>query len=296
MRTDGELPPSIGDVLGQILGRRRGLRTRLRREELFVRWPEIVGRDLSDRIHPLTLKGRTLYLGASSSSWAQEASLLNSEILERIECHLGAGVVDQLRVRVTGSPGTRERAEKDPARPQGAGLPEMPGYLEPGEDLDLKERLQRIEDADRKVKEWRREQGWPECGECGQLFPPDFDDELCPVCRRHRRQQLQMRVRVLLEDAPWMSINQLMRETGADRECCRRVRQDLISYWRARVDDGVKYAEARGKIRSDFRRRVLQLMMAEAGDSQPKLNRSAVGDICGSSAADLFFDGELRRD
>ncbi len=291
MTSDGELPPSIGDVLGQVLRRRRRMRKSLRRQEVFVRWPEIVGRDLSKKIHPLALKGKTLYLGAASSSWAQEASLLNSEILRMIECHLGAGVVDQLRVRVGGSRGTGERVDEDSARPGGGGLPEAPEFLEPCEDLDLEERLQRLQDADRKLKKWREDQGWPECDECGEIFPVGLGDHLCPICRRRSRQQLRMRVRVLLEDAPWMSVRQLMREAAADRECCRRVRQEVISYWRARVDEGIRQAEAGGMIRSDFRRRIMQLMMAEAGDSQPQLNRSTVGDICGKVASELFFDG-----
>lgn len=295
MRSDRGLPPSVGDVLGQILQRRRGLRSKLKREELFVRWPEIVGRGLAERIYPLALKGKTLVLGAASSSWAQEAALLNSEILERIESHLGDGVVDQLRVRVSKPTEAGQELETQLRGPGEGGLPEAPKFLEPAEDLDLQERLERLQHADQKLKKWRREKGWPECEECGQLFPPELDDDMCPGCRRRHQQEIQMQVRVLLEDAPWLSVNQMVRETGADRKCCRRVRGEVTAYWRARVDEGVRHAEATGRILPDFRRRVLQLMMAEAGGSRPELNPSAVGNVCGSDASELFFDGDQRR-
>ncbi len=281
-------PRRIDAILKDLVSSRTSMQQQLRRHEIFLRWDDIVGRSLAAKLVPIRVRKRELVLGASSSTWAQEASMMQREILKNIRRMVGPGVVDDLRVRV----GIPAREEEDEAAREAGEVEEPEICLSPphqAADMDLIDRAERLRRADEKIRDWRREQGWPKCEACGERFPPDMGDETCPICLRERAVRHEGDVWRALEDAPWMSVRRLRKETGAPEKVCRRVRNEVYHFWQSRITEGVQLKQEGRKLPDDFRRRILQVVSMCAGRRQPELNRASVERSCGSSAAELYF-------
>jgi hypothetical protein len=66
--------------------------------ELWARWRDVVGPDTYRRSFPSALRGTTLIVGVSSSSWMQELSFLKAAIIDRISEEIGPGVVTDIKL------------------------------------------------------------------------------------------------------------------------------------------------------------------------------------------------------
>ena len=120
---------------------------------IATRWPEIVGRPLSDHSRPFRIvfprrqrRGGTLHLTVSGA-FAPEVTHLSPQIIERINGYFGYGAVDRLelhhgRVEPKAPAGT---AARDPeADPPPAPDPEIAATIAKVEDQDLRAALTRL--------------------------------------------------------------------------------------------------------------------------------------------------------
>lgn len=79
-------------------------------QQVFGRWPELVGAQVADHSRPVRLREGVLSLVVDEPAWATQLRLLEAELLTRLAAVLGPGVVTGLRVRVgplegAGAPG-----------------------------------------------------------------------------------------------------------------------------------------------------------------------------------------------
>src|SRR5262249_55054076 len=65
-------------------------------------WPEVVGEQFAAATRAAGIRGGVLEVRVRSSSWAQELSFYQGEILGRLNRRLGAHVVTDLRFRTGG--------------------------------------------------------------------------------------------------------------------------------------------------------------------------------------------------
>gem|GEM_PF-6876024 len=260
-----------------------------------------MGENLSRKLRPVRVNNRRLLLRASSSTWAQEASMMQRQILQNIRRAVGPGIVNEIRVQVGFSPGSVEDSSDidADANETGDGQAEVqPGIslsCSEGQELDLVDRVERLRQADQEIKDWRRKQGWPKCGVCGERYPPDIKADCCPICLRERIRHHEWKVKRAVEEAPWLSVRALQKETGAPEKVCSRVRSEAAHFWQSRICEAVQYAGDGLSLPEDFGRRVLQAVSMRAGRRHPTLDWSSVKEACGRSAADLYFYKESGR-
>lgn len=65
-------------------------------------WPEVAGKKISQHTEPVKIVNRTLYLSASSPSWAQEISFLKREIISRFNAAAGEEAIQDIRFKAPG--------------------------------------------------------------------------------------------------------------------------------------------------------------------------------------------------
>ncbi len=271
---------------------------RLRHEALFTQWHEIAGKDLAQRTVPLKLRGKTLIVGVSSSAWAQEVSFFKQNLLHKIRDHIGAGVVHDLRIQTVGD--ISQHQENPDWEGEGSGQETgdgQPRFLENDkgskDDEDLLEKLSRIRAADERLKAWRTAEDWPLCRDCGEPVQPDLQsgDGCCPICHRFRIRRKEEKARQVLEEMPWLTDEGLGREVGLPASSCYSIRAEVIRFWQARIQEAVTARqEGSEKCPSDFRRRVLQLLMARYHHANPPMTRAVIQKEFGDEAAVLFFE------
>lgn len=123
-------PTALGAILEET---RRTTQARARVGLDRTAWRHAVGRRIAERTEVGAIKAKELTIYVASAAWAQELSLLTSEIVERIRAQ---GVdVERLRFRIRSELKAPAHARKEPTRPPPRPLPS-----------ELAARLQRIGD------------------------------------------------------------------------------------------------------------------------------------------------------
>ncbi len=91
-------PEDIGSVINSIVNR-MGLSSKLKTSGIFNHWSEIVGEEIAKRSSPEKLARGILYISVSSSTWANELSLMSVQLIEKINAFAGEQVVKTIRFR-----------------------------------------------------------------------------------------------------------------------------------------------------------------------------------------------------
>ena len=67
---------------------------------VFGHWRDVVGEQVADHAHPLSLVDGTLAIGVEDPAWRTQLTFLEQELLARIASFLGPGQVRAVEVRV----------------------------------------------------------------------------------------------------------------------------------------------------------------------------------------------------
>jgi predicted nucleic acid-binding Zn ribbon protein len=92
-------PELVAGLLPQLVARLGG-DDRAAEQRISLVWAEAVGPMLAKHTRPEGVRGKTLMVKVSSSSYAHELVLLRREILDRLTKSMGAPVVEEIRSRV----------------------------------------------------------------------------------------------------------------------------------------------------------------------------------------------------
>lgn len=87
---------AIGDLLRQYL-REEGLETPLNQQRLLNSWGEVMGKGIQKYTGNLFIKNQTLWVKINSSIIRQELTLEREQIARRLNEHVGAQVIADIR-------------------------------------------------------------------------------------------------------------------------------------------------------------------------------------------------------
>lgn len=106
-RPEAPPPRRLGDVLPEVT-RTLGLPDPSTLRDLRTAWPELVGDRIAAHSTPRTLREHVLTITVDSAPWATQLRYLESGLVERLEQHVGVGVVTRVRIALDGEPPRRE--------------------------------------------------------------------------------------------------------------------------------------------------------------------------------------------
>ena len=89
----------IGSIIGSVVDKME-LSKRLKVSNIFNHWEDIVGSGIAKRSKPQKLVRKTLYVSVTTSTWANELSLMSEKFIEKINSFIGEDVVKTIRFRV----------------------------------------------------------------------------------------------------------------------------------------------------------------------------------------------------
>lgn len=90
-------PKPVADLIGTLVAR-RGWTEHMMFGRLREEWASVVGEHVAARSSPVGLKAGVLSIRADGAAWATELTLLARSIVEKVDSHLGGGVVREVRV------------------------------------------------------------------------------------------------------------------------------------------------------------------------------------------------------
>lgn len=114
-RNDDRDPQPLGRVVSR-LAVDRGWNGRLANGQVFGNWASLVGEEVAEHAQPLSLHNGELTVQASSTAWATQLRLLQSQLLAKIAKGVGHGVVKRLKVQGPVAPSWRRGHRHVPGR------------------------------------------------------------------------------------------------------------------------------------------------------------------------------------
>lgn len=72
-------PALISESLTELIAQ-RGWREKMRDSDLFIRWSELVGKELADHVQPISFTDGLLTVSAESTAWATQLRLIEQEL------------------------------------------------------------------------------------------------------------------------------------------------------------------------------------------------------------------------
>ncbi len=88
----------IGSVLDSVVDG-MGINRKLMTSSIFNHWKEIVGTEIAKKSVPKRLVRMTLYVSVTSSTWANELSLMSEDLIEKINSFARVEVVKTVRFK-----------------------------------------------------------------------------------------------------------------------------------------------------------------------------------------------------
>ncbi len=73
---------------------------KLRRFSLFNHWPEIVGKEISDKTKPEKIFKGILYISVENPTWASELTMMSGTLIAKINTYIGEEIINQLRFKI----------------------------------------------------------------------------------------------------------------------------------------------------------------------------------------------------
>lgn len=98
--------------------RQSGIVRKVRRAQAVDVWPEVVGRAAADVSTATSCKDGVLFVAVKNSMWANELSLLKTDIIRKLNQRLGRGTIIDIRFQARGL--GRRTGAQEPSCSQGA--------------------------------------------------------------------------------------------------------------------------------------------------------------------------------
>jgi len=104
---DGEYqgPQLLNESLAELIAE-RGWRERVRDSDLFIKWHELVGKEISDHVQPITFADGVLAVSAESTAWATQLRLIDQQLIDALAA--GGFEVQELRIKGPQAPSWRK--------------------------------------------------------------------------------------------------------------------------------------------------------------------------------------------
>ena len=97
-RTKSRSAEELGSVINKIVSD-SDIGKKIKKFNIFNHWPDIVGSDIGNKTKPEKLLRQTLYISVTSSTWANELSLMSGQLIKKINDFVGETVVKELRFK-----------------------------------------------------------------------------------------------------------------------------------------------------------------------------------------------------
>lgn len=225
----------IDELLPAII-KRLGLKTRFNAEAIIHHWDKIVGPELAEHTRPGKVHNRVLVVKANNAVWAHHLSMLQMDIISKINSYFGEQVVREIRFQAgyfKKDQNENTSGDSGPPVPNwrqgmlGERDREKIGLLtETIENAKLKDKIRLLLHKEYSLRQAKQNLNWHSCGKCGVLCPPD--DDLCAVCRIEIHAEHTDEVRKILRQAPWLSYDQCRNYVDCRQADYAAVKKDLI--------------------------------------------------------------------
>ncbi len=88
----------ISSVIKSVVSK-LNIESKINSSKLFNHWQEIVGSEISKKAKPEKLTRGLLFVSVTTSTWANELSLMSGQLIDKINSYIGKEIVKEIRFR-----------------------------------------------------------------------------------------------------------------------------------------------------------------------------------------------------
>jgi len=159
---------------------RHGLKSEYKEQKPLFVWRQIVG-PLIDRLTcPLWVMSGVLYVEAATHVVAHELSLMKADLMRRIHEALGESCLSDIKFKVRDEEKDAPHIDLSEAPLLDEERLQIQKMVADVEDNQLREALERLFSALKRLEKARQRLGWKRCPRCGVFH--NSEDELCFNC------------------------------------------------------------------------------------------------------------------
>ena len=193
------------------------------RQSLIANWKDIVGEKYAQKIKPLRIEHKILFVYSGNSTWKSTVFAYKSKLIERINNHFETDLIDDIAF---GRPSERPKetliATVVPSNQVDVvkavrsveltdeELEEIEKSCACIEDDMLRETFLKTSISRAKSEKYKKNQGWHECPYCGLLCPPE--QKICNRCKNLEYEILEKTIINILKEVPWATYAEIRSE------------------------------------------------------------------------------------
>jgi hypothetical protein len=180
---------TIGQVLERTLKRLPNAR-KITGQVVMDSWPQVVGGPIAEKTRAVSFENGLLWIQVRDSVWSQHLSLQKKQIISKLNRTARTNIVQDLRFVTNWDKTLPETVVVEVAQDWRQRLLEA-GQMEKIErvvqeaDLapDLAQALKKMLVAQEKRILWYRQQGYPDCRQCGMPVVTAMPEDICLCCK-----------------------------------------------------------------------------------------------------------------
>ena len=275
---------SLKDILRSRGDKSPVLKEALSQNDLFRLWNLAVDERLGRNTRPAKYKNRVLEIVVTSSSWANQLSMLKGEIIEKLNAIIGKEIVKDVKFRV----GKLKKEELDSSRAQRAGEDEA-GDRSVAEILDSLSKKVKGKTAERK------KQGQVECLVCDEQHPADEGD-FCRGCQQKRKSKAKNKLKQYLRKTPWAAFGDVKNELPKTNfEKFSKAKREEIAYLKDQINNIIfeipnKKGSRRERLLEKLKELAYGLAMLRTGKRPEDLDEKLLKKFISQRAQKVIFE------
>lgn len=275
---------SLKEILRSRADKDSVLKEALSQNDLFRLWNLVVDERLGRNTRPAKFKNRTLEVVVTSSSWANQLSLLKKEIVEKLNSIIGKDIVKEVKFRV----GKLKKEEVMEVTERGGGE-------ESTSDRSVTEIIESISVKVKSKTAEKRKQGQIECLSCNDLHPLREGD-FCKSCQLKKKSRAQNKLKQYLRKTPWAAFADVKHEIPkVTYEKYSKAKREEIAYLKDQINNILfeipkKEGGRRDKFIDKLKELSYGLVMLRSGKRPEELDEKTLKKYVGSRVRKVIFE------
>ncbi len=181
-------------------------------------WENIVGEEIAAHAAPKNFAFGVLYIGTSSSVWANNLLYMKFDIMTKINNSLKYSLIKDIKFTYGKMGGNKDipvkiKEKRNIKRMIAAtdlssmDINKINLSCSKINDNDLAESIKKVLVLDKKVNKIKKMNKWHKCQKCGTLCPDD--DNYCSNCKRENKNDKDYKIRKILMIKPWARYSEI---------------------------------------------------------------------------------------
>lgn len=281
---------SIKEVIDKTL-KDLELTNKVKEARVLNLWNEVIGDKIKDHTEAKYINHGTLFVTVDSSTWAHQLLFMKNQFTNKINKRLEAKIVKDIRFnigKIFRKKNTKEnKKEYLDINLDSKEKESLNNIIKSISDKELQDKFYNLILKDKKLKKWKKDNGWHLCSECSTLIAPS--NNKCFICQRKEKEINEKEVKDLLFSNPWLKYNEVaFFFSNLLEEDFKRFKDNLLKEIEAKINKLINQFLKEGSGSQKLKVLIQNYVMLKAGVKPNNLNQNLIKELIEKNWAKIY--------